>query len=450
MKNFVKISAGALCLLTSALSVNINAQGLVGEWSGQLEVTPQMNLRLVLHIEENAVYLDSPDQAAYGIPGDVVFLSEDSVNVNIPKIMAGCAGGRKGESLSGVFKQGVMSFPLDLEKVVRTANRPQTPQPPFPYSTEDLKINTDAGILAGTLILPENADKTTPLVVMVTGSGQQNRDEELFDHKPFAVIADYLARNGIASFRYDDRGVGESTGDVKTATTADFATDAEAAVNYLRKMGRFGKIGLLGHSEGGLIAYMLGAQPNTLDFIVSVAGPAIKGSKTIGYQNKMALIKAGIPEKDADDFGKGIAAAFDYKLAHPADVGVNDALISELYPQYNDSPVTKQLGATIKAAMSERFSNPWMKFFLGYDPADDLRNLTIPTFIIYGDKDQQVPSSLNAELASQLATKAQVTVYPGLNHLMQHAVTGAIDEYQQIEETFSPEVLQAITTFINN
>ncbi len=441
-----------VCLAAICSARNAYAQRIAGEWSGQLKVAPQMELKLVFHIAEDAVSIDSPDQGAFGIPGDLVFLSEDSVCFKIPKIMAGFSGALKGQVLVGQFQQGGMHFPLELTQGASKANRPQTPTPPFPYTTEELKITTQAGTIAGTLTIPENADNNTPLAILVTGSGQQNRDEEIFEHKPFAVIADYLARNGVATFRYDDRGMGESTGDVLSATTADFAADAEAAVGYLRNTGRFGKTGIIGHSEGGLIAYMLGAKPNTIDFIVSVAGPSIKGSKTIGYQNKMALLKSGLPEKEADDFAKAMEATCDYKVSHPEATSLSDAQLAELYPQYKDTPLTQQLAEGLKGAISagsDQMSNPWMMYFLAYDPASDMKKLQLPTLIIYGEKDQQVPPSLNAELARQLAPQAIVMEFPQLNHLMQHAQTGDLSEYKQIEETISPEVLAAISDFIS-
>ena len=450
MKIFKNIARLVLCLTISFSSLSIKSQSLIGEWSGTLKVTPQVKLKLVFHIDADAVSIDSPDQGAYGIPGELLFLSGDSVNIQVPTIMAGFSGVLKGDALSGEFRQGGMRLPLELTKGISKANRPQTPQPPYPYTTEELKITTDAGTLAGTLTIPENADKNTPLAIMVTGSGPQNRDEELFEHKPFAVIADHLARYGVASFRYDDRGVCESTGDMMSATTADFAADAEAAVDYLRKTGRFGKTGIIGHSEGGLIAYMLGAKPYILDFIVSIAGPSIKGSKTIGYQNKVALLRSGLPEKEADDFSNAMEAVLDYKLSHPEAIEVGDTLISGLYPQFNASPANKQLAESLKAVLSAEVSNPWMLYFVGYDPASDLKKLQIPTLIIYGEKDQQVPPSLNAGLARELAPWAIVKEFPQLNHLMQHAATGDVTEYKEIEETISPEVLVAITDFLHS
>ncbi|MDE5849733.1 MAG: alpha/beta hydrolase [Muribaculaceae bacterium] len=450
MKISTKIFLLALCSAVNCTAFDISARNLTGDWSGQLKVTPQMSMKLVFHIDDNAVSIDSPDQGAYGITGNLVFLSQDSVNVSIPQIMAGFAGARKDDAIKGEFMQSGMRFPLELTKGVDKPNRPQTPQPPFPYTTEELKITTDAGTIAGTLTIPENADKNTPLAILVTGSGPQNRDEELFEHKPFAVIADHLARCGVASFRYDDRGMGESTGDMMSATTADFAADAEAAVSHLKKTGRFGKTGLIGHSEGGLIAYMLGAKPETLDFVVSIAGPAVNGAEINAYQNKNALVNSGFDPMVADQFAIALLKANQYRLDNPAVMNVTDELLQEIYPQLNESSVTRKLGETISATLSLQKINPWMEYFLAYDPASDLKMLKIPALIIYGEKDCQVPPSLNLEAAHANAPHAKVKCYPDLNHMMQHAKTGDVSEYKEIEETISPEVLEAITDFLHS
>ena len=331
-------------------------------------------------------------------------------------------------------------------------NRPQTPLPPFPYKTEEVVIKNEKGgtALAGTLIIPKNTDNSTPIVIMVSGSGQQNRDEEVFEHKPFAVIADYLARNGIASFRYDKRGVGKSTGDILNATTADFANDAEAVMNWIRENKQFGKVGILGYSEGGLIAYMLGAGNDTPDFIVSIAGPAVQGKEIIAWQNKVALKNSGFSEPDAEKFRNALTKVFEYKLKNPDSTSINQELIDEFYSDSKINPLNAKLVASLKSVMKSKADNCWMIYFLGYNLADDLKSLKIPAFIIYGEKDQQVPPELNYDLATKLAPKAKVIIYPGLNHLMQHAITGRVEEYKIIEETFAPEVLDDITSFIKS
>lgn len=387
------------------------AQSLSGDWTGTLELGGGRNLKLVLHISESpsAITMDSPDQGAYGLNCNVIYLENDSVSLTIPKLMMSYSGQMKDNTLTGTFQQGGIKLPLAFERGVTKANRPQTPVPPFPYTEESVKIEnaSENAVLAGTLTIPQDYTATTPVVVMLSGSGAQNRDEELFEHKPFAVIADYLARNGIASLRYDDRGFGESTGDRANATTENFASDAESVINWLKKQKRFGKIGLIGHSEGGMIAYMLGDRDDILDFIISIAGPATDGAEILDYQNKLALMKTGLTEVQAGEYAINARR------------------------QIESDPSMK-----------------WMHFFLQYDPSGDLQKLRVPSLIIYGEKDRQVPPSLNLEKARQLAPNAIVKCFPNLNHLMQEAETGDVEEYNRIEQTISPAVLTEMLDFI--
>ncbi len=441
-----------IILLVVLSGVGARGEGVSGDWSGRLNLGGGRNLRLILHVSkvDSLIIMDSPDQAVYGLEGETVFLSEDSVNFRIGSLMMTYSGRLNGDTISGTFQQRGFKSPLLFVRGVEKLNRPQTPQPPFPYTTEEVRITnpTSMAVLAGTLTVPENYSETTPAVVLVSGSGLQNRDEELFEHKPFAVIADYLARNGIASVRYDDRGFGESTGDASTATTEDFASDAEAVMSWLRKQQRFGKTGILGHSEGGLIAYMLGSKTGGPDFIVAIAGPSVKGTKTIAYQNKVAIMKSGLPERQASEFSEAVEKAFERKLSGDYASDISDDDLAGLYPQYNDNALTRRLGESIKSMLVSNAGIAWMNYFLAYDPSEDLSALKIPTLIVYGEKDSQVPPSLNLDQARRLAPKADVRCYSGLNHLMQHAVTGYSEEYGNIEETISPELLRDICDFI--
>ena len=281
--------------------------------------------------------------------------------------------------------------------------RPQTPQPPFPYQTEEVAFTNEnaEATFCGTLTLPKGANT---VMLMVTGSGQQNRDEELFEHKPFAVIADYLARHGIATLRYDDRATGKSVGgDVKDATTKDFADDALAGIEWLRQNKRFKKVGIIGHSEGGLIAFMLGAL-DKVDFIVSLAGPAVRGDSLLLEQNK--------------------------------------ALLGD-----------KAKGLTIESVRSNvsALQKSWYNFYIDYDPQPDLARIACPVMAVNGSKDLQVVASQNIPALRRLLTKNGQNVikeYPDLNHLFQYCQTGIPTEYGQIEETFSEEVLNDIVEWI--
>ena len=268
-----------LVILLVALVLPMSAQNIRGTWSGKLDAG-MMKLAFVLHVDNDSTCrLDSPDQGAKDIAGQVAYISADSILVKMPKLVALYGARLVNGELRGTFVQGLTALPLTLKQGLLVRHRPQTPQPPFPYQTEEVTFVNET--------LPQGGAKT--VLLMVTGSGQQNRDEELFGHKPFAVIADYLARHGIATLRYDDWATGQSKGgEVRNATTKDFADDALKGIEWLRKSGRFAKVGVLGHSEGAMIAFMLGAQ-SKVDLIVSLAGPAVKGDSLLLEQNKALL-----------------------------------------------------------------------------------------------------------------------------------------------------------------
>lgn len=414
MKKFLFTILLASVVLTGQAQVN-STTALLGSWSGKLNVGA-MSLTLVLHLEQADGYvvatLDSPDQGAKGIPAFKEFLSDDSVAVKVESIGMTYRARLKDGKLDGTFSQRGFSTSLVLTKGVVEAKRPQCPKPPYPYTTEEVTFRNEAdrATLAGTLTWPVGYDKKQkPVVVlMVSGSGQQNRDEELFDHKPFLVIADYLARQGIATLRYDDRATGQSVGgEVKNATTADFMRDAAAGLDYLRHRKTFGKVGILGHSEGGSIAFMLGARKK-VDFIVSLAGPGVKGDTLLAAQSNHILALSG----------------------QPANMTVE---------KYRQQDAVRQI--------------PWIRWFNDYDPSDDIRKTRCPVFALNGESDCQVISSLNLTAIKQLLPQSKrnlVKEYPGLNHLFQHCTTGLPTEYGQIEETISSEVLQDIAQWIQS
>ena len=389
---------------------------LLGSWSGKLNMGA-MSLTLVLHLKQADGYvkasLDSPDQGAKDIPAVKEYLSDDSIAVKVESIGMTYRARLKDGKLDGTIMQNGLTLPLVLTKGVPEVKRPQNPQPPYPYETEEVTFRneTDGATLAGTLTWPVGYDKKQkPTVVLfVTGSGQQNRDEEVFEHKPFLIIADYLARQGIATLRYDDRATGASVGgDVVNATSEDFMRDAAAGLEYLRNRKAFGKVGILGHSEGGLIAFMLSAKKKT-DFIVSLAGPGVKGDTLLAAQNNRILELSGQP------------------------AGITVEILRQ------QVTTTEQI--------------PWLQWFIDYDPSTDIRQTRCPVFALNGDRDCQVISSLNLTAIQRLLSSSKknlVKEYPGLNHLFQHCTTGLATEYSQIEETISPEVLQDIAQWISS
>ncbi|PWB05575.1 alpha/beta hydrolase, partial [Paramuribaculum intestinale] len=314
----------------SVISV-MASKNISGAWSGTLRITPQLSLKLVFNFktEEDGIQLvtlDSPDQGAYGIAGDVNFISADSVNISFRQIGLSFAGRQQNGIITGICSQGAMKANIELSPGTVELKRPQTPLPPYPYTTKEININnpSDDVILSGTLTLPKDYNTATPVVVMITGSGLQNRDEEIFGHKPFAVIADYLARNGIASFRYDDRGHGKSTGDGTTATTEDFVRDARCVLEYVRMVENFNNVGLLGHSEGATAAFMLGAEPEIKtqdnlcvidpgkpDFIVAIGAQAVRGDTILIDQSATLLKQGNMPDNIVSDYVEALHNIYD-------------------------------------------------------------------------------------------------------------------------------------------
>lgn len=440
--------AGLLALLLPAFQ----AAALTGAWSGRLQVG-QMSLRLVFNFSEDAsgntlCTLDSPQQGAKGIPATVSVCTSDSIRVECRAIGATYSGKIAGGSIAGNFSQRSYSFPLDLKPEQPLEDRrPQTPKPPFPYITTDTAFSApDGAVMSGTLTMPLNADsRKIPVVLMVTGSGPQNRDEEVFDHRPFAVIADYLARYGIGSLRYDDRGTAKSDGNFAAATTGTFKDDAGAGIKFLRTLPQVGKVGVLGHSEGGTIAFMLGAERKP-DFIVSLAGMAISGKETLMMQNRHALDRSGMADADKENSLKLISILFDtmakqnrHNAVRPIDI---DSLVTA-----SGLTVNPEIISSLKMTQTAR--KPWFDAFLCLNPADYLKRIKCPTLALNGEKDTQVDCAANLAAIRKYAPKADTRQLPGLNHLMQHATTGESSEYAEIRETISPEVLEIITAFIH-
>lgn len=439
-------------VIMGVMGLAAGAATLTGEWRGELSVGAQ-KLPLVFNFSktpggETLVSLKSPAQSAKGIPAKVDFCSTDSIAISCEYIRATYNGKIYGdEKIDGAFRQAGYSFPLVLSPAAPLSERrPQTPQPPFPYSVTDTMFTApDGAILAGTLTLPANT-KTgkTRAVVMVTGSGPQNRDEELMEHRPFAVIADGLARQGIASFRYDDRGTASSGGDFKTATTFTLKDDAASAVEFLKSMKIFDKVGVIGHSEGGTIAFLLGAD-DTPDFIVTLAGMAEPGKQLLLRQNRHSLSKTPFEEKDRRNTLRLIELMFDeIELQHAK--GVSTTIELDSLACSKKLSIPPEMLLMIKASAGQR--NGWFDSFVSLNPEEYLKKITCPVLAINGDKDTQVDADANLEIIKRNAKDADVRKMTGLNHLLQHAVTGEVDEYTQIKETISPEVLSIIAEWI--
>lgn len=449
-----------LLLIVFGCLPSVSAQDITGSWNGKLALPNGISLMLVFHITQTdqgyTSTLDSPDQGAKGIPTASTVFENKRLTLSIPSIGATYKGEwKESGEIEGTFTQGI-SIPLTLDKRVKTKH-PQEPQGPFPYLAEEVKFrNEKAGItLAGTLTLPQQG-KNFPVVVLVTGSGPQDRNEEMYGgHKPFWVIADYLTRKGIAVLRYDDRGVGKSEGNFLSGDGDDFETDAIAALDYLktRKEINLKKRGIIGHSEGGSVAFALAARNKDVTFIISLAGPGVKGDSLMLRQAELIGKSQGMSDLSWN-MQKSILRNRYALLTKDKSV---EALRQELYEDIvrtipaeslKDERVKKQVTDGINTMTSL-----WYLHFMRHDPTPDLQKIHCPVLALNGERDVQVDADMNLT-AIETNIKAngnrQVTIkkYPDLNHLFQHCKSCTIGEYELLEETISPEVLQDMVDWI--
>lgn len=444
---------------------SIFAQDITGDWYGQIDVQGS-KLRISFHVNEKdktyATTMDSPDQMAFGIPTDETIVLNNNITISLKSMMIVFNGRLNKDIIKGTFSQGGMDFPLILshKKITKEKKKPkfQEPTKPYPYKSEEITfVNKKANniTLSGTLTLPKNIKKPV-VAILISGSGPQNRDEEILDHKPFLVLADHLTNNGIAVLRYDDRGVAKSEGTQNNATSADFATDVEAAITYLqtRKDIDTSKIGLIGHSEGGLIAPMVAANNNNVAFIVLLAGPGVNGAEVLKTQTKKAFELAGLTKKHIDFNNKVSEEIYNMVKIENDNNKLQINIIDYLNEVKKVAPdsYAKELTDTAIKIQAKTISSPWMTYFIKTNPKEFLNQVNCPVLAINGSKDIQVIADLNLSgINSALKHNDDVTVkkLEGLNHLFQTCETGAVNEYAKIKETFSPKALQIISNWIN-
>lgn len=439
-------------LLSGLMSV---AQSLSGSWSGSIDVGTA-KLPLVFHISDAPAGLtatmDSPAQGAKGIPVDSVSCEGMTVRMAIVKLGVTIEGMWRGDTMTTVFRQSGLELPLVLTRGAEAeVRRPQEPQPPYPYVCEEVSFPSAAAGLEmhGTLTIPEG-EGPFAAVVLVTGSGTQNRDEELMGHKPFKVIADFLTRRGIAVLRYDDREWGRG---YAGATTADYASDALNAAAFLRRDPRMdpARVGIVGHSEGGTIAFMCAARCDSIAFVVSVAGMTIPGRECIVWQNGESLLRAGIPQQTVERYCDVIDSVFKRTAEAGRELSAEEAAqaVEEAVAAAGAADMPQAMRANlVKSAMG---ATAWFRFFVGYDPSADISRVRCDVLAMNGTRDCQVDAEANLgvlERCKELAGHLTVRRYDGLNHLFQHCVTGLPDEYYNIEETFSEEALADMADWI--
>ncbi len=475
---------GRTSLLTSSLSTLIaivtlgvgelmaQPDTMIGRWEGALEV-PGASLTIVLHITtgtDGALTgtMDSPDQGVTGLAMGTVEVRGDSLALTVPAVGGVYQGVRAGETLAGAWSQAGQRFDLNLSRIAgaapnaappSAADRPQTPRPPFPYESTEVRFSSrDRSFeLVGTWSMPRGPGPH-PAVVLVSGSGPQDRDETLAGHKPFAVLADHLTRAGIAVLRFDDRGTAASGGDFQNATTADFTDDAEAAVAFLRSRPDIGPVGIIGHSEGGLVAPLAASRNDDVDFIVLLAGPAVTGEQVLLDQGERIMLASGLSPEVARTNRTFQEAIFDEARAAETPAEMVQRVTERLTSLVATIPVESRAALGIPAdptpwvqAQAAAVAQPWFRYFLGYDPIPTLREVDVPVLAVTGSLDLQVSPEVNLEpMRAALSGNPDATVeeLPGLNHLFQEVETGAPHEYAETEQTISPILLDRVTGWI--
>jgi pimeloyl-ACP methyl ester carboxylesterase len=433
-------------------------EGLDGRWEGELvrsDTRLQFGLNIQTDQDGTRVTLDSISQAAYDIPVVNLERMGDAVSFQVPAASVTYQAQLNGDSLSGDWmRPGFDTVTVTFERVSETVeapNRPQTPQAPFPYTIEDVHIeNPDAeGVtLAGTLTLPEG-EGPFPGVVLISGSGPQDRDETVWTHQPFAVLADHLTRQGIAVLRYDDRGFAESTGDFASATSYDFASDAAAIAQWMRNHSRINAVGLAGHSEGGLIAPIVATERNDTAFVILLAGPGTPGHRFIIDQIIANSEAMGIAPSETQARISVMQSLVD-ATRHARDQERAEAALDGLLTPENLAIL--QVPADQKATLINSMSRDWYRALVNYDPSDWVVQMDQPVLALQGTLDLQIVAEPNvAGLNALLADNpdAQVILLEGRNHLFQNAQTGLMTEYAQIEQTMDPEAMQIIADWIN-
>jgi len=464
MQSFFKLIFKLVFFLASIIA---SAQDISGTWKGELSVQG-MELPIVFNISQSdngyTTTLDSPKQGAYDMPTDQTTFEENKLTITYGQIGMEYTATFSNGAFKGTFSQAGQSFPLDLkkgkkeEKEVKKA-KPQEPKKPYPYASEEVNFtnkSADNIKFSGTLTLPTNV-KNPPVVILITGSGPQNRDEELLGHKPFLVLADHLTRQGIAVLRYDDRGTAKSEGDFSSATSFDFASDVEAAMEYLQTRSDvvdINKIGLVGHSEGGLIAPIVAARNNKVAFCVLLAGPGVDGKEVLLTQGKRAAELEGYPASDIAISQEVSAKVFDICANHNGEESNKQMkeLMESLKTRMTSPKAKEELTDVAINRQIKMFTSPWMQAFLGYDPQTSLKKVNCPVLAVNGEKDFQVLPKLNLDgIRKGLQHNKDVTIkeFKDLNHLFQTSKTGALSEYSEIEETFAPVALNFVSEWIN-
>lgn len=450
-------------LLTVGISVLQAEDRVAGHWEGHIEIPGQplaVKVDLIVDGTEWSGTIDIPAQGAKGLPLSDIQVAEDDADMEVKFSIQGVPGNPTFDGqledgvISGNFSQAGMTFGFRLSReVVPAPARPQEPKPPFPYQIEEVTFQNGTVTLAGTLTVP-SGDGPFPTILLISGSGLQDRDETVFGHKPFWVLADYLSRAGIAVLRVDDPGIGESTPRPEPPTTADFATDVETGVAFLKRDSRIGAIGLIGHSEGGAVAAIVAGRRDDIGFVVLLAGPGVPGAELLLKQNERIFDAMGMSNERKQALLTLVEQLFTTLTSDMPEDEIRQQIdeIVRKQLEINGVPPAQQDETQIQAAV-EQTLHPWMRYFLAFDPRPALEAIQVPVLALNGELDVQVDAEQNLTAIAAAFEKGgnpNVTVHrlPGHNHLFQRAKTGLVNEYAVIEETISPEVLDLVRDWV--
>lgn len=457
-----------LLFLTLCFTIPCLSQDVNGDWYGALNVYGSV-LPLEMHIDGNKKdltgTLDSPSQKSFGMELSELSVKKKMLHFKVAAVNVEYTGIITTDGIEGTFTQNGLDFKLNFTKekpIPVVATRTQTPAKPYPYTVENVSFkNKEANItLAGTLTLPKEGNNF-PVVVLISGSGAQDRDETMLDHKPFLVLSDYLTRKGIAVLRYDDRGTAESGGDFDGATSYDFANDANAAVEYLMSRSEINKdkIGLIGHSEGGMIAPLVATLNDNVDFLVLMAGVGVRGDKLLIKQQELLLASAGQKPKDIETLASINRGAYDIVIATETLDDQKEQLTTYFSEKFEGYPISLVPNGIDKEGFAElqvaSVSNVWMREFMRFTPNIYLEKVKCPVLILNGTKDLQVDATQNVTAIEKALTTGGNTTFTthkfeNLNHLFQECKTGDPSEYGKIEQTIAPVVLSTIQTWISS
>ena len=452
------------------ITFNTKAQKITGSWYSKVKISEEKTLEFNFYISKDSdnytTIIDIPTNRVTGLKPKTTIFKNDTLFINGSNLGIKYEGvvNWNTQKITGNFSEGGNTIPLSLEKLKEkpkaVARKPQEPIKPYPYKEEDVSFKNNAAevTLAATFTKP-NAKKKCPVVILITGSGPQDRDQTFMGHKTFLVLADYLTRQGIAVLRYDDRGTSESTGDFSAATTEDFANDVVAAVNYLKTRDDVDtqNIGLIGHSEGGIIAPLAANKmKNDIAFIVSLAGTGIMGSELV-YNQVINMRAFPVPNEEAFNLSmrKAIDIASSSKDLPEIKLELKEHYTKEVAPILRPMLGSEERTEQIISGLIEARTTKWIRYFYNYNPADEYAKIKIPVLSLNGSKDTQVPAKIHQEGIRKALEKAgneksEIIELEGLNHLFQVAGTGKMDEYIKIDQTFSPNALKIISNWILN